>query len=147
MRVRSLGALLLTAGLAASLSGTPAARAVVTGADAGATPSALGVLAFGPGNVLFAADPQAAAIYAFDLGASSADAPARPAPPTCRISTRSSPRSSARTPRRSRSPTSRCTRRRATSTSPRCAARAPTRRRRWSASTAPAASTSSPSTA
>ena len=59
MRVRSLGALLLTAGLAASLSGTPAARAVVTGADAGATPSALGVLAFGPGNVLFAADPQA----------------------------------------------------------------------------------------
>ena len=68
MRVRSLGALLLTAGFAASLSGTPAARAIVTGADAGATPSALGVLAFGPGNVLFAADPQAAAIYAFDLG-------------------------------------------------------------------------------
>jgi len=68
MRVRSLGALLLTAGLAASLSGTPAARAVVTGADAGATPTTLGALAFGPGNVLFAADPQAAAIYAFDLG-------------------------------------------------------------------------------
>ena len=68
MRVRSLGALLLTAGIAASLSGTPAARAVVIGADAGATPAALGVLAFGPGNVLFAADPQGAAIYAFDLG-------------------------------------------------------------------------------
>ena len=148
MRVRSLGALLLTAGLAASLSGTPAARAVVTGADAGATPSALGVLAFGPGNVLFAADPQGAAIYAFDLGASSADrAPASRAPPTCRIWTRSSPRSSARTPRRSRSPISPCTRRRATSTSPRCAARAPPRRRRWSASMAPAASTSSPSPA
>ena len=144
MRVRSLGALLLTAGLAASLSGTPAARAVVTGADAGATPSALGVLAFGPGNVLFAADPQGAAIYAFDLGG---PPPARRAPPTCRIWTRSSPRSSARTPRRSRSPTSRCTRRRATSTSPRCAARAPPRRRRWSASMEPAASTSSPSPA
>ena len=52
MRVRSLGALLLTAGLAASLSGTPSARAIVTGADAGAAPSALGVLAFGPGNVM-----------------------------------------------------------------------------------------------
>ena len=72
MRVRSLGALLLTAGLAASLSGTPAARAVVTASDAGAKPSALGVLTFGPGNVLFAADPQAAAIYAFDLGTSTA---------------------------------------------------------------------------
>ena len=72
MRVRSLGALLLTAGMAASISGTPEARAVVAGADAGAAPSALGVLAFGPGNVLFAADPQAAAIYAFDLGASAA---------------------------------------------------------------------------
>src|SRR5690349_24944384 len=68
MRVRSLGALLLTAGLAASLSGTSSARAVVTGADAGAAPTTLGALTFGPGNVLFAADPQAAAIYAFDLG-------------------------------------------------------------------------------
>jgi hypothetical protein len=74
MRVRSFGALLLTAALAASLSGTPAARGIVTAADAGAAPSALGVLAFGPGNVLFAADPQAAAIYAFDLGASAAGA-------------------------------------------------------------------------
>ena len=73
MRVRSLGAPFVTASiLAASLSGTPSARALVTGADAGAKPSALGVLAFGPGNVLFAADPQAAAIYAFDLGSSSA---------------------------------------------------------------------------
>ena len=132
MRVRSLGALLLTAGLAASLSGTPAARAVVTGADAGATPSALGVLAFGPGNVLFAADPQGAAIYAFDLGAAAGAPGAADVP----IWTRSSPPSSARTPRRSRSPTSPCTRRRATSTSPRCAARAPPRRRRWSASMA-----------
>ena len=68
MRVHSLGALLLTAGLAASLSGTPAARAVVTTADAGATLTAIGPLAFGPNDVLFAADPQAAAIYAFDLG-------------------------------------------------------------------------------
>jgi hypothetical protein len=74
MRVRSLGALLLTAGLAASLSGTPAARAVVTAADAGAAPATLGALTFGPGNVLFAADPQGAAIYAFDLG-STAGAP------------------------------------------------------------------------
>jgi hypothetical protein len=68
MRVRSFGALLLTAGLAASLSGTPTATAVVTSADAGAALTAVGALAFGPGNVLFAADPQAAAIYALDLG-------------------------------------------------------------------------------
>ena len=79
MRVRSLGALLLTAGLAASLSGTPAARAIVTGTDAGAAPSALGLVAFGPGDVLFAADPRAAAIYAFDLGSAK---PVLPAPPT-----------------------------------------------------------------
>ena len=75
MRVRSLGAgaaLLLTAGLAASLSGTPAARTTVTAADAGARLTAIGPLAFGPGNVLFAADPQAAAIYAFDLGSGGA---------------------------------------------------------------------------
>ena len=71
MRVRSLGALLLTAGLAASLSGTPAARTTVTAADAGAAPTALGALTFGPGNVLFAADPQGAAIYAFELGTAS----------------------------------------------------------------------------
>lgn len=71
MRVRSLGALLLTAGLAASLSGTPAARGTVTAADAGAAPATLGALTFGPGNVLFAADAQGAAIYAFELGATS----------------------------------------------------------------------------
>ncbi len=71
MRVRSLGALLLTAGLAASLSGTPSARAVVTAADAGAAPTSLGALTFGPGNVLFAADPQGAAIYAFELATAS----------------------------------------------------------------------------
>src|SRR5689334_4804256 len=72
MRVRSLGALLLTAGIAASISGTPAARVTVAGADAGARLTAIGPLAFGPGDVLFAADPQAAAIYAFDLGKGSA---------------------------------------------------------------------------
>jgi hypothetical protein len=71
MRVRKLGALLLTAGLAASLSGTPAARSTVTAADAGAAPTSLGALTFGPGNVLFAADPQGAAIYAFELGTAS----------------------------------------------------------------------------
>ena len=68
MRVRSLGALLLTAGLAASLSGTPSARAVVTARRCRRRAVRLGTLAFGPGNVLFAADPQGAAIYAFDLG-------------------------------------------------------------------------------
>jgi hypothetical protein len=40
----------------------------VTAADAGAKLSAIGPLAFGPGDVLFAADPQGAAIYDFDLG-------------------------------------------------------------------------------
>jgi predicted enzyme related to lactoylglutathione lyase len=68
MRVRSLGALLLTAGLAASLSGAPSARATVTAADAGAAPAALGALTFGPGNVLFAADPQGAAIAVYQSG-------------------------------------------------------------------------------
>jgi hypothetical protein len=68
MRVRSVGALLLTAGLAASLSGTPSARATVTAADAGAKLTTIGPLAFGPNGVLFAADPQGAAIYALDLG-------------------------------------------------------------------------------
>lgn len=72
MRVRSLSLLFVTAGLAVSLSGTPAARVVVTTADAGATLTAIGPLAFGPGDVLFAADPQAAAIYALDLGKASA---------------------------------------------------------------------------
>jgi hypothetical protein len=71
MRVRSLGAgaaLLLTAAVAATLSGTPAARTTVSAADAGAKLTAIGPLAFGPGEVLFAADPQAAAIYAFEVG-------------------------------------------------------------------------------
>ena len=73
MRVRSLSLLFATAGLAVSLSGAhPAARAVVTSADAGATLTAIGPLAFGPGDVLFAADSQAAAIYALDLGTSAA---------------------------------------------------------------------------
>jgi hypothetical protein len=68
MRVRSVGALLLTAGLAASLSGTPSARVIVTAADAGATLTTIGPLAFGPNGVLFAADPQGASIYALELG-------------------------------------------------------------------------------
>ena len=68
MRVRTLAALVLTAAVAASYSGTPAAKAVVTSADAGAALTAIGPLAFGPNDVLFAADPLAAAIYALDLG-------------------------------------------------------------------------------
>src|SRR5688572_27716239 len=65
------GALTLT--LASAAVGLVAARSATVPAPAPQTPAAalqsIGPLAFGPNGVLFAADRQAATIYAIDLGA------------------------------------------------------------------------------
>jgi hypothetical protein len=67
MRVRVLTALVAAgATCAVLLSARPTAAPV---ASTGASFKAIGPLAFGPGNVLFAADTDAAAIIALDLGA------------------------------------------------------------------------------
>jgi hypothetical protein len=71
LKTGALVAGLVTAGLAAS-----AGRMTVVNADqqtpAAATLQSIGPLAFGPDGVLFAADRQAAAIYAIDLGTQAA---------------------------------------------------------------------------
>ncbi len=47
------------------------------GVSAGPALTSIGPLAFGPGGVLFAADKQAATIFALDLGTQAAGADAR----------------------------------------------------------------------
>ena len=112
MRVRFVVALVL-AGMVGvvTLADRPSAAPAV--AAVGPTFESIGPLAFGPDGVLFAADPQAAAIFALDLGAAAGSPARRPSP----TSTRRSPRCSAPTPHRSRSPTWWSTRRAATPTS------------------------------
>ena len=78
MRVRVLSALALAgvvgvAFLAARPSAAPASAV-------GVTFQSIGPLAFGPDNVLFAADTQAATIVALDLGAGSGVAGAKAVP-------------------------------------------------------------------
>jgi hypothetical protein len=51
---------------------TPLAPAAATPADTAAALQSIGPLAFGPNDVLFAADTQGATIYAFDLGKAAA---------------------------------------------------------------------------
>ena len=47
---------------------TPARPSAAPPPDVGPTPESLGTLSFGPNGVLFAADTQAATIYALELG-------------------------------------------------------------------------------
>jgi hypothetical protein len=59
---------LLAAVLVAAVGSTPARPIAAPPADVGAAPESLGALTFGPNAVLFAADTQAATIYALELG-------------------------------------------------------------------------------
>ncbi len=81
-------------------SGSPAAAPQATSSAAAPIFQSIGPLTFGADGVLFAADPQAATIYAVNVTA--ALPPARPARRRFRRSTRRSPRWSAR--RRARFP-------------------------------------------
>ena len=62
----SLGVVAATAIVAAA---NRARRSLGTHEGVGPSLSSIGTLAFGPGGVLYAADPQSATIYAIDLGA------------------------------------------------------------------------------
>jgi hypothetical protein len=59
---------LLAAVLVAAVGSTPARPSAAPPPDAGPAPESLGALTFGPNGVLFAADTQAATIYALELG-------------------------------------------------------------------------------
>jgi hypothetical protein len=59
---------LLAALLVAALGSTPARPIAAPPAEVGAAPESLGALTFGPNGVLFAADTQAATVYALELG-------------------------------------------------------------------------------
>ena len=102
--------------LAGAASYWTAAGVTVSAADVGPQMSSIGPLTFGPDGVLFAADTQAATIYALELG----DKANGGAPGTQAVdaSTRRSPACSAPTPRRLPSPTWWCIRAPGTPTSP-----------------------------
>jgi hypothetical protein len=72
MRSKSLKAVLAAAVMMAATGWNPARPAAAPPPDTGPALASLGVLAFGPGGVLFAADTQAATIYALELGDQSA---------------------------------------------------------------------------
>ena len=61
---------LLAAVVIAATGFSPSAPRAAAPADTPAVLQSIGPLAFGPGEVLFAADNQGAAIYAFELGRS-----------------------------------------------------------------------------
>ena len=67
MRSRSLKRM-LTVAVVVAAAGWTLARLTAAPQEAALSPQSLGVLTFGPTGVLFAADSQAAAIYALDLG-------------------------------------------------------------------------------
>ena len=71
MRVKSVKRMLALV-VAVAATGWTLARPAAAPPQAAVPPQSLGVLAFSPAGVLFAADPQAAAIYALELGAQSA---------------------------------------------------------------------------
>jgi hypothetical protein len=72
--MRTTVKLLALLALVAATASTPLPAGVATTAPAGPALTSIGPLAFGPGGVLFAADRQAATIYAIDLGTQSAGA-------------------------------------------------------------------------
>jgi hypothetical protein len=72
MRSKSLNAVCAAAVMMAATGWTLARPSAAPPPDMGPAPVSLGVLAFGPGAVLFAADTQAATIYALELGDQSA---------------------------------------------------------------------------
>ena len=103
--------------LAGAASYWTAAGVTVSAADVGPQMSSIGPLTFGPDGVLFAADTQAATIYALELGdKANGGAPGTQAVDAHRPEDRR--RCSAPTPRRSPSPTWWCIRARGTPTSP-----------------------------
>src|SRR5690242_19403329 len=59
---------ILAAVLVAAFASTPARPIAAPPPEAGPAPESLGALTFGPNGVLFAADTQAATIYALELG-------------------------------------------------------------------------------
>jgi len=59
---------LLAVALVAAVASTPARPVAAPPPDVGPAPESVGALTFGPNGVLFAADTQAATIYAFELG-------------------------------------------------------------------------------
>src|SRR4029079_12411283 len=68
MRSTYRNGLLATALVLAAVGSTPARPSAAPPPNVGPTPESLGALTFGPSGVLFAADTQAATIYAFELG-------------------------------------------------------------------------------
>jgi hypothetical protein len=71
MRVKSVERMLALV-VAVAATGWTLARPAAAPQQAAVAPQSLSVLAFSPAGVLFAADPQAATIYALELGAQSA---------------------------------------------------------------------------
>ncbi len=67
-RLTLLAGLVVTAAIVVAAAG-PASVATTVRTGVGPTLSSIGTLAFGPGGVLYAADPQSATIYAIELGA------------------------------------------------------------------------------
>ena len=115
MRMKILAALVGVVAAVGAVSWNVAPVAMKA-ADATPAMTSIGPLTFGPDGVLFAADTQAAAIFALDLGTGAASG-APGAQGDRRRSIRRSPRCSAPTRARSRSPIWRCIHARATPTS------------------------------
>ena len=78
MRVRVLTALVAAGATCAVLLAARPTAAPAAAVSTGPAFKTIGPLAFGPGNVLFAADTDAAAIVALDLGAGGGAPGARP---------------------------------------------------------------------
>ena len=106
--MRTLLKLAAVLALVAATASVPSAARYTAPTLVGPSFSSIGPLAFGPDGVLYAADRQAATIFALDLGAQ-ATAGAAGTKSLAAI-TRRSPRSSARMRSRSRSPISPCIR-------------------------------------
>src|SRR5262245_6934768 len=76
MKSTTLKAIAAAAVLAVTTGWNPARPAAAPAAQAGPSLASIGVLAFSPDGVLFAADPDAATIYALELGDQAAGAKA-----------------------------------------------------------------------
>src|SRR5262245_33502382 len=76
MKSTTLKAIAAAAILAVTTGWNPARPSAAPAVETGLAPASIGVLAFAPDGVLFAADPDAATIYALELGDPSAGAKA-----------------------------------------------------------------------
>src|SRR5262249_55095330 len=68
MKSRTLKSIMMAAVLAIATGLTPVHPAAAPAVETGLSPTSIGVLTFAPDGVLFAADPEAATIYALYLG-------------------------------------------------------------------------------